>query len=75
MIVSASGRFMARGKDEKLMALSPRPGRKRMMLVGMLLGGRWIMGLRDDGKSLLVGKSLQAMAVAQSADGTQGCEG
>jgi hypothetical protein len=44
-------------------------------LVGVLLGGRWRMGLRDDGKSLLVGKCLVVMAVAQSADGTQGCEG
>jgi hypothetical protein len=40
VIVSASGRFIARGKNEKLVALSPRPERKRMMLVGVLLGGR-----------------------------------
>lgn len=51
VMVSASGRFSARGKEEKFCAVSPRPGRKRMAFVGWALGGRWMIGLREGGKS------------------------
>jgi hypothetical protein len=51
-MVNASGRFNARANDEKLAAESPKPGRKRITLVGMLFGGRWTTGFRDSGKSL-----------------------
>lgn len=55
VIASASGRFRARGNEAKLAEVSPNPGRNRMTLVGVLFGGRWIVGLREVGKSLALG--------------------
>ena len=43
-MVKASGKFKALAKEEKLAALSPMPGKKRMTLVGWDDGGRWITG-------------------------------
>ena len=55
VMANASGRFRACAKDEKFLALSPRPGRNMMALVGFALAGRWMTGDRLVGKSFAFG--------------------
>lgn len=62
VIVTASGRFSATAKVEKLVEVSPRPGRKMMALVGELWGGGWwILGWRLGGSLWFGGGRVVAL--------------
>lgn len=51
VMVNVSGKFRARANDEKLVDVSPRPGRKTTTFVGRFFDGRQMTGCRSLGRS------------------------